>query len=130
MGALVCYSVTDIESFQAVGKWINAVREISGPICSIVLVGLKSDVPHEKRQVTTSQGNQMAIEHGVTFFEVSSNNDTNVKETMDALAHLMNKEYDSIFVGSILGGISLRSKVLIDKGRTWREESDGAGFKL
>ena len=72
----------------------------------------------------------MAIEHGVTFFEVSSNKDTNVNETMDALAHLMYKEYDSLFVGSIVGGISLRSRGLIDKSRTLREESDGAGFKL
>lgn len=79
-------------------------------------MGLKSDVPHKEREVTTSQGDQLALKHGVTFFEVSSNSDTNVNETMDALAQMMYTKYESL-VGGILGGRGPDGRVLIDSSR-------------
>ena len=77
---------------------------------------MKSDAPHKEREVTTSQGDQLALKHGVKFFEVSSNNDTNVNETMDALAQLMYTKYESI-LGGILGGRGQDGRVLIDSSR-------------
>ena len=46
IGALVVYSVTDRASFDAVDKWVNDVREFSGPNCQIVLAANKVDVPN------------------------------------------------------------------------------------
>ena len=79
--------------------------------------------------MTTSQGDQMALKHKVNFFEVSSNNDTNVNETMDALAQLMYTKYESL-VDGILGGRGPDGRLLIDSSRKFRDESDGGGFSL
>ena len=51
MGALICYSVTDLSTFQAVDKWINLVKENAGPQCAIILVGTRCDVDKSQREV-------------------------------------------------------------------------------
>ena len=52
MGALVVYSVTDRDSFSAVGKWISKIQENAGPTCQIVLVANKTDTPTKEWLVT------------------------------------------------------------------------------
>ena len=54
----------------------------------IVLVGNKIDV-EDKRQVTEEEGNKLASELGVPFFETSAKVGTNVKTMFQRVASLL-----------------------------------------
>ena len=94
-GALVCYSVTDLNTFQAVDKWINLVKENAGSQCPIILVGTRCDVDKSQREVQYDAGKRLAGFYGIDFFEVSVLNDYNVQEVISALARLMISEYET-----------------------------------
>ncbi|VDL61241.1 unnamed protein product [Hymenolepis diminuta] len=50
-GALVVYDISCRESFNRVADWISSVRELAKPELAIVLVGNKSDLAAEHREV-------------------------------------------------------------------------------
>lgn len=54
----------------------------------VVLVGNKSDLEHE-RAVTREQGEQLAGQLGLPFFETSARSGENVSETFDKLVDLI-----------------------------------------
>jgi small GTP-binding protein len=49
MGALVCFSVSDKDSFSALPRWVEEVQENAAPDCTCVLIGTKSDVEEHER---------------------------------------------------------------------------------
>lgn len=127
MGALVCYSVADLKSFQAVDKWIRQVKENAGPHCSIVLVGTKCDIEDSKREVQHEAGKRLSEFYGIEFFEVSALHNRNVSDCIQTLARLMILEYEAHNEGrgSKGGG---RPRTEID-GRRMPGDTDG-GFTL
>lgn len=71
-GFMLTYSVTDRSSFEAVTRLHRLV--LTSRRCqstSFVLVGNKNDLSHQRR-VTHAEGEQLALELGCTFFEVSA----------------------------------------------------------
>jgi len=96
MGALVVYSVTDRDSFNAVEKWIGQVNNKANPNCSIILVANKADVADSERTVSTEEGDQLAEKHGLEFYEVSAMENTGISEAMNALARHMTIKYESL----------------------------------
>ena len=80
MGALVCYSVTDQDSFIAVEKWIQQIKDNAGPECQIILVGTKKD--SLDRVIPEEEGAMLAEHYEIDFFEVSANKNTNVNKAM------------------------------------------------
>jgi len=85
MGMVICYSVTDKESFQAVEKWVNVLKEHGSPNVQRVLVGNKSDLEGE-RKVSAEEGQALADQLGIKFFECSAKLGLNVAE---AFMHLV-----------------------------------------
>lgn len=128
MGALVCYSVADLKSFQAVDKWIRQVKENAGPHCSIVLVGTKCDIEDSKREVQHEAGKRLSEFYGIEFFEVSALHNRNVSDCIQTLARLMILEYEAHNDerGGKAGG---RPRTEIDQGRRMPGDSEG-GFTL
>ena len=63
MGALVCYSVSDRNSFEAVEKWIDAIQENAGPNCQIVLVANKCDINRTEWSVSKEEGYAIATKY-------------------------------------------------------------------
>ena len=68
--AIICYSVIDRDSFEAVDFWKkNIIENVDGNVI-IILIGNKIDL--EGREVTKEEGENKAKELGTTFYEVSA----------------------------------------------------------
>ena len=83
--AIVCYDVTNAESFQSVGKWIEDARAIRDDDVMLILVGNKADMD-ATRQVTTEQGKAYAEEMNLGFYETSAKTGANIKTMFNDLA--------------------------------------------
>ena len=88
-GAFVVYDITLRESFEAVDRWINDLRNNTDERLEIILIGNKSDL-EEKRQVTKEEGEEKAKEKEVAFMETSALNCNNIEK---AFNEILNKVY-------------------------------------
>ena len=88
-GAFVVYDITLKESFEAVDRWINDLRNNTDERLEIILIGNKSDL-EEKRQVTKEEGEEKAKEKEVAFMETSALNCNNIEK---AFNEILNKVY-------------------------------------
>ena len=104
-GILLLYDVTLQNSFDRVRQMIQAVKEISNKNAVIFLIGNKIDKNRE-RIITTEQGQKLAEEYNIPFFEVSAKTGENVNEVFKALYNKISKVYISIQeeIGEKLGG--------------------------
>ena len=53
--AIVCYDITNKQSFENVNSWVEQARTIRGEQVTIIVVGCKIDLA-EQRQVSTEEG--------------------------------------------------------------------------
>ncbi|CAD5113390.1 DgyrCDS2562 [Dimorphilus gyrociliatus] len=98
MGFLLMYDVTNEESFNAVQDWITQVETHALANKSIILVGNKNDLNLERR-VLRRDGERLAAELGIEFFETSAKENHNVKlvfeRLVDIICDKMNESLDS-----------------------------------
>ncbi|BBN16447.1 protein MpRAB8B [Marchantia polymorpha subsp. ruderalis] len=86
MGILLVYDITDSSSFQNVRNWIGSITEYAAENVNVVLVGNKADMEDSKRQVTKDQGQALADEYKIKFFEASAKTKFNVEEVFESIA--------------------------------------------
>ena len=79
MGVILVYSIDDKTSFDNVKGWMADIKREAHEKVSIVLLGNKCDLS-EKRCIQTEQGQALADEYEIQFFETSALNGTNVKD--------------------------------------------------
>jgi|EP00550_Attheya_septentrionalis_P005776 Ras-related protein Rab-8A len=84
-GILMLYDVTDRRSFESIRNWINQIEQHADVHVNKVLVGNKCDMLDEK-VVSTEEGQKLAKEYGIPFFECSAKNNINVESTFLNLA--------------------------------------------
>ncbi|CAI5756061.1 unnamed protein product [Candida verbasci] len=78
--AVICYDITNKKSFLNLDKWIKDVKLERGDDVIIVLVGNKSDLANDKRQVTIEDVESLHLKIGSKFFiETSTKANHNVK---------------------------------------------------
>ncbi|KAH3732434.1 Ras GTPase [Pelomyxa schiedti] len=79
-GFLLVYSVTSRESLAEINSYLESIH-ISRPAGTvpIVLCGNKCDVEDAERQVTRSEGENLAKSIGCPFFETSAKTSVNVE---------------------------------------------------
>lgn len=75
--AIIVYDITDRTSFAKIQDWIGDVRSLAPEDCIIALVGNKLDLA-ANRQVTTEEGERLAEENGLIFYETSAASGENV----------------------------------------------------
>ena len=83
--AIVCYDVTNKESFISVDKWIEDAKAIREDNVLLILVGNKADMD-STRQVTYEEGKEYAEKMNFLFFETSAKTGSNVKTLFNELA--------------------------------------------
>ncbi|EGW33983.1 uncharacterized protein SPAPADRAFT_59389 [Spathaspora passalidarum NRRL Y-27907] len=66
--AVICYDITNKKSFLNLDKWIKDVKLERGDDVIIVLVGNKSDLANDKRQVSVEDVEQLHNKIGSKFF--------------------------------------------------------------
>ena len=89
-GALVCYDITNQESFEACRFWIKDIERHAPVNIKKVLVGLKADLKYVMREVEYSKAEQFAKDNDMEFFEVSSKTGDNVDEMFRTIAREIN----------------------------------------
>mmetsp|Transcript_36553 Transcript_36553/g.53640 ORF Transcript_36553/g.53640 Transcript_36553/m.53640 type:complete len:251 (+) Transcript_36553:171-923(+) len=84
--AVVVYDVTNRASFLNTTKWVDDVRAERGNDVVICLVGNKTDLGNEKRQISTEEGEERSKRDGLMFMECSAKAGYNVKSLFRKLA--------------------------------------------
>ncbi|EFC43399.1 rab family small GTPase [Naegleria gruberi] len=76
-GILIVFDVTNRESFEHVKSWYEEVKQNTQEGICIVLCGNKADMEKD-RVVSTAEGESLANQLGIPFFETSAKNDYNI----------------------------------------------------
>jgi len=84
--AVVVYDISNRASFLNTTKWVEDVRAERGNDVVICLVGNKTDLGNDKRQITTEEGEEKAKKEGLLFMECSAKAGYNVKSLFRKLA--------------------------------------------
>lgn len=84
--AVVVYDISNRASFLNTTKWAEDVRAERGNDVVICLVGNKTDLGNDKRQVSTEEGEDCARKDGLLFMECSAKAGYNVKSLFRKLA--------------------------------------------
>uniref|UniRef100_A0A7S0CGZ4 Uncharacterized protein n=1 Tax=Proboscia inermis TaxID=420281 RepID=A0A7S0CGZ4_9STRA len=84
--AVVVYDVTNRASFLNTTKWVDDVRAERGNDVVICLVGNKTDLGNDKRQISTEEGEERSKKDGLLFVECSAKAGYNVKSLFRKLA--------------------------------------------
>lgn len=104
--AVVVYDVSNRASFLNTAKWIEDVRAERGSDVVLCLVGNKTDLGNDKRQVSTEEGEERAQKDGIMFMECSAKAGYNVKSLFRKLATaLPNEKAESKTAAAPAGGM-------------------------
>jgi len=79
-GILLVYDVTDRRSFESIRNWISQIQQHADVHVNKILVGNKCDMLDEK-VVSTEEGEKLAKEFNMPFWECSAKNNINVEES-------------------------------------------------
>lgn len=82
-GIILTYDVTDEMSFKNIRNWIKQIESNAQATVCKVLVGNKCDKPD--RKVSFEEGNKLAQDYKMSFFETSAKSNQNVNETFTFL---------------------------------------------
>jgi len=83
-GILLVYDVTDRRSFESIRNWISQIQQHADVHVNKILVGNKCDMLDEK-VVSTEEGEKLAKEFNMPFWECSAKNNINVEESFIAI---------------------------------------------
>ncbi|KAK6429246.1 GTPase Ryh1 [Oleoguttula sp. CCFEE 5521] len=87
--AVVVYDITSRKSFEQTRKWVEDVRGERGSDVIIVLVGNKTDLGTERREVKAEEGESEAKRQGCLFVETSAKVGHNVKGLFKKIAQAL-----------------------------------------
>jgi len=85
-GVILVYDVTDRETFENIRHWLTQIKEYADAQVNVILVGNKCDMKAELRQVSRAEGQALADEYNLQFFETSAKLNTCVDDTFEAIA--------------------------------------------
>ena len=83
-GILLMYDITNKTTFESLPDWINNIKDLKGADFPLILVGNKIDL-EEERKVNKEEGQKLADENKILFFETSNKTGINIQEAGLAL---------------------------------------------
>nr|CCF17540.1 RabE GTPase protein [Micrasterias denticulata] len=84
-GIVLVYDITSESSFNSIRGWIRNIEEHASENVCKILVGNKADM-EDRRVVSKEQGQALANEFRIKFFETSAKADINVEEAFVCIA--------------------------------------------
>ena len=94
-GIILIYDVTLIESFHNVKNWIKQIKKEASDKVSIILVGNKIDMEN-KRAVSNEEGEKIADENGLKFFECSAKTGENIEQIFKEVAKKILENFSNV----------------------------------
>ena len=94
-GIILIYDVTSRKTFDNVKNWVAQIKEEVTDKVSIILVGNKID-DVDGRKVQTEEGQKMAKECGLSFFETSAKSGQNIDSTFNELVKKTVEAYSKV----------------------------------
>merc|ERR1711879_355759 len=82
---MVVYDVTDRDSFHHARGWLQEIEKYAKPGTCRMLIGNKCDLT-TKRAVSRDEGQELADELGLHFFETSARDSHNIEQSFQILA--------------------------------------------
>lgn len=114
-GFILAYDISNRKSFECVNEWLKQIRENGNKNIRIVLIGTKCD-KEDERLVSIEEGEQLAKENKIQFFETSSKEEINISETF---IHIATEILNSIEKGD------LSERTTITIGRDTKKSEGG-----
>ena len=90
MGIILLYSVEDAKSFHNIENWMKQIAAATDNDTVVLLVGNKADV--EEREVLKEDGEKLAKDYNITFFETSALTGQNVREVFYQITREIKKK--------------------------------------
>ena len=91
--ALIVYDITDVNSFISVKQWIEDCHNFASKNIHLVLVGNKIDLK-DQRKVSKEEGEELATEFGMDFFESSALSGENIDDIFLSICKKISKGID------------------------------------
>ena len=85
MGILLIYDVTNLKTFSNVKNWVRNIQNYAPQTVNKILIGNKCDMESD-RKVSFAQGEALAREYDMKFFETSARENLNVHDAFQTLA--------------------------------------------
>lgn len=93
-GCLVVYDVGERDSFDHAVSWYKRAVQLGGENLVAVLIGNKCDLSEEKRQVSYTEGDDLAKQLGIPFLETSALSGDNVETAFVTMSHKIKASMD------------------------------------
>ena len=91
-GIILVYDVTDQNSFQNMGYWLQKIRENADPYCKIIMLGNKVDLINEI-VVDQEAARQFAVDNEIPYFQTSAKDGKNLDAAFkDLICSIMQNE--------------------------------------
>ena len=92
MGIILTYAINERDSFDDIENWVKQIKLHASDSVMKVLVGNKADM--SDRRVRYEEGEALAKEMGVPFFETSAKTGQNVEEMFQLMAEEIKRRLD------------------------------------
>ncbi|EAY09011.1 small GTP-binding protein, putative [Trichomonas vaginalis G3] len=93
IGVLLVFSLTDKESFEEIGGWLNDARTLCCQDAEIMLIGNKCDIP-DQRLISLADAQNFADSRGLHYIETSAKTGQNVREAFSRIASEVIRKLD------------------------------------
>ncbi|EGR29022.1 ras oncogene family protein, putative [Ichthyophthirius multifiliis] len=84
MGIALVYSVENRKAFENISSWMKQIKDNVGDAVQIILIANKSDI--QDKVIQGSEGQRLADEFKISFFQTSAKTGENVEKAFDHLA--------------------------------------------
>ncbi len=129
--ALVVYDICKHDSFERAKRWVGELLRNAAPNIVIALVGNKTDLGEQHREVSSGEGEAYGAEAGLLFAEASARTGDGVADVFAAIAAKLPKGEANLAGASSssnsLGGAARRQSLNLGGGSSSMSRGSGGG---
>lgn len=124
VGALLVYDITKHQSYESVDRWLKELYDHADASILVMLVGNKSDLKDEAREVPTEEAKMYADSNDLLFMETSALDSTNVELAFETILRDIYKR-----VLKSKGGTPKENTVVLSNAPTTESQAQDAEGK-